>query len=96
MPDVTRIVLPETFSFKHHQWFRGQCMDALSRSQRVELICDQVKFLDSAALGMIVSFQRKQKEKHNHDIWISNPSSYCDELFTLANLYNKYLHRITT
>ncbi len=96
MPDVTRIALPETFSFEHHQWFRGQCTEALNRSQRVELICDQVKYLDSAALGMIVSFQLKHKEKHNHDIWISNPSLYCDELFTLANLYNKYLNRMPT
>ncbi|SBS27240.1 hypothetical protein MAQ5080_00752 [Marinomonas aquimarina] len=90
--NVHRIALPEKFSFEDYEWFRSQYTEALVASKPVELVCSQVTFLDSAALGMIASLQRNLKNVTNYDLVVSAPSSYCDELFQLANMYGKYIH----
>ncbi|MBJ7552517.1 STAS domain-containing protein [Marinomonas ostreistagni] len=91
MPDVTRISLPQKFSFDCHEWFKDEYSKAIVQSKRVELLCDKVQFLDSAALGMIAKLKKEMKKHTNHDITVSNPSTYCDDLFTLANMYENYV-----
>lgn len=92
MTEIYRIALPEKFSFEHYEWFRNQFMEALSASKPVELVCSKVSYLDSAALGMIASFQKNLKSMTDHDLFVSSPSMYCDELFNLANMYGRYIH----
>ncbi|SBS27238.1 hypothetical protein MAQ5080_00751 [Marinomonas aquimarina] len=92
MSEKYRIVLPEKFSFEHYEWFRNEYMEALMSSKPVELVCNQVAFLDSAALGMIASLQKNLKGATDFDLFVSSPSNYCDEFFQLANMYGKYIH----
>ncbi|SBT19112.1 hypothetical protein MGA5115_03273 [Marinomonas gallaica] len=91
--DIKRITLPETFSFEHHEWFRDECKQALRYARKIELVCDRVKFLDSAALGMIAMLQKSLNEHHSKEIVVSEPTAYCDEILSLANMYEKYVVR---
>lgn len=91
--DIKRITLPENFSFEHHKWFSDECDQALRHAQKIELVCDKVKFLDSAALGMIARLQKHLNEKHSKDIVVSEPTAYCDEILSLANMYENYVVR---
>lgn len=92
MTDRYRIALPEKFSFEHYEWFRNVYSEALIACKPVELVCSNVAFLDSAALGMIAAFHKGLKSVTNHDLFVSSPSHYCNELFQLANMYDKYIH----
>lgn len=92
MTDRYRIALPESFSFEHYEWFRTVYSEALQACKPVELVCNKVAFLDSAALGMIASFHKGLKSVTNHDLFVSSPTIYCDELFQLANMYGRYIH----
>lgn len=92
MTDIYRVALPEKFSFEHYEWFRSVYSEALAVSKPVELVCNQVTFLDSAALGMIAALQKGLKSVTNHDLFVSSPTMYCDEFFQLANMYGRYIH----
>lgn len=55
------IVLPERFDFDSHQEFSGQCENLMQDGAVKQLVLDfsLVRYVDSAALGMLVLLYRK-------------------------------------
>lgn len=93
MNSTQQIALPETFSFDQYEWFNNECTEAIRYNRKVELLCDKVQFLDSAALGMIASLHKKIEKPSHRKVVVKNPSAYCDDLFILANMYEHYLDK---
>ncbi|RDL46172.1 anti-sigma factor antagonist [Marinomonas piezotolerans] len=90
MNAANTIVLPEKFGFDCYKWFDEQSFNALRDGRHVELDCSKVSYIDSAALGMIVVLYRRAKEV-SASVLVRNPSSYCDEVFELTNIYDRYV-----
>jgi HptB-dependent secretion and biofilm anti anti-sigma factor len=55
------IHLPARFGFSHHHRFFKDCTDALAEKPNNKLTLDfsAVKYIDSAAIGMIINFTKK-------------------------------------
>ena len=91
MVDSVMIPLPEKFTFDSFAWFEEQCAQVLAGSGKIELICNRVSYLDSAALGMIAYLYKRMDANGKGKIVVREPSSYCDDVFCSANMYKHYL-----
>jgi len=61
MPETSVVMLPERFDFDCHQDFTRQCEKFLETDEVKSVVLDfsQVKYIDSAALGLLVLLYRK-------------------------------------
>lgn len=65
MSDSRLIAIGERFDYSSYRSFYDQCEAALAQPGVTALVMDfrKTRYLDSAALGMLVQIQRKAREK---------------------------------
>ncbi|MFD1383619.1 STAS domain-containing protein [Rhodanobacter aciditrophus] len=91
MINSVMIPLPEKFTFDSYTWFEEQCAQVIADSGKVELVCNRVSYLDSAALGMIAYLHKRMDALGKGKIVVREPSSYCEDIFRSANMYQHYI-----
>lgn len=91
MANSVMIPLPEKFTFDSFAWFEEQCVQVLADAGKVELMCERVNYIDSAALGMIAYLHKRMDAIGNGKIVVRSPSAYCNDVFRTANMYQHYI-----
>ena len=93
MTDTIEITLPEKFTYDDYAWFFEASHRAMKQTDRVELNCCRVSYLDSAALGMIAYLHKQLKARGSKELIITQPTGYCEEIFQIANMYTHYVEK---
>lgn len=94
MTDTVQIDLPQTFTYEDHSWFFEESRKAMDHdADRLELNCQNVNYLDSAALGMIAYLHKQLKTRGKQELIVKVPTEYCDDVFHIANMYTHYVRK---
>lgn len=91
MSDKQTVAIPERFDYSSYRPFYAQCEQALNQVEVKFLVMDftRTRYLDSAALGMLVQIHRKAQAK-NVATQIANADGVVLETLTIANMSKLY------
>lgn len=94
MSEVKTIQLPEQFDFSRYRAFYDACEQALNSAETREMVMDfrLTRYLDSAALGMLVQMYRKGSEQKIRMV-IANAQGVVEETLQIANMARLYEFR---
>jgi|JI7StandDraft_1071085.scaffolds.fasta_scaffold00462_14 anti-anti-sigma factor len=87
----TMIQLPDRFDYSQHNFFMEQCDAALRQAGVTSLVLDfsRVLYLDSSAIGMLVSVAKKAAPQHI-DVRIRGAQGTARDILMMANLGRLY------
>lgn len=83
------ITLPKRFDFNTHAAFTSFRDEALTElGSPIELILDfsQVKYIDTAALGIMVLMKRKSAPLNNVQVYVRNAQGHVKDFLEMANI----------
>lgn len=85
------LLLPERFDFDFHAAFNRHCADLLAREgvSRIVLDFSHVRYIDSAALGLLVLLHRKASP-NGIELVARGASGGAREILTIANIQRFY------
>lgn len=83
---LARIAISGRFDFEMHRDFKTAYMPLLDDAalRGIEIEMNQVDYLDSAALGMLMLLNERAKEA-NKPVTLLNPSSLVSQVLEVAN-----------
>lgn len=93
MTDTFHITLPKKFTYGDYSWFFEKARVGIEKADTLELNCHKVSYLDPAALGVIAYLHKQLKVQRKNELIVTAPSSYCDEVFRISNMYAHYVKR---
>jgi anti-anti-sigma factor len=87
MNDQAQIVLPNRFDYGYHKEFQQQCSAYLEDPKITRIIFDfsPVEYLDSAALGMMMMWQRRALAAHKKMV-IKGAKGATAQILEMANM----------
>lgn len=94
MSETRTIQLPERFDYSSYRGFYDDCESALKDPKTREMVMNfrLTRYLDSAALGMLVQIHRKASEQ-NVTLKIANAQGIVEETLQIANMAKLYEFR---
>jgi anti-anti-sigma factor len=88
-PAMTKvhIVLPSRFDYGFHKEFQRQCAECVDNPEIKDIIFDfnRVEYLDSAALGMMMMWQRRAAAS-NKKMYINGAKGTTAQILEMANM----------
>lgn len=87
MTDIAKILLPNRFDYGYHTEFQQKCTEFIADATEKVLICDfsRVEYLDSAALGMLMLWQRRVAAA-NKKVMLKGAKGATAKILTMANM----------
>lgn len=85
MAAATLIKMPKRFDYSSGVQFNAQITAALDVAGVITLDCEQLEYIDSAGIGLLVMAQKKSQSRQS-TLTIVNLKSVPKEILQLANL----------
>lgn len=87
MGDQAIVVLPNRFDYGYHKEFQQKCTDYIGDELIKNIIFDfsRVEYLDSAALGMMMMWQRRAAASHKK-MYIKGAKGATAQILAMANM----------
>lgn len=87
MSDREQVVLPNRFDYGYHREFQRQCTEYVASPTVTEIVFDfsRVEYLDSAALGMMMMWQRRAAAAHKKML-IKGAKGATAQILAMANM----------
>lgn len=85
MTSAVTIRMPKRFDYSSNTEFNTKITAALETPGSITLDCNELEYIDSAGIGLLVMSQKKAQAKHSKLIMI-NLKSAPREILQLANL----------
>nr|WP_324257724.1 STAS domain-containing protein [Cellvibrio fontiphilus] len=87
MSERAVVVLPMRFDYGYHKDFQKQCASCIDNPVINEIVFDfgQVDYLDSAALGMMMMWQRRASAA-NKKMYIKGAKGATAQILDMANM----------
>lgn len=87
MSDQTVVILPNRFDYGYHKEFQKKCIECIEAESIKNIIFDfgRVEYLDSAALGMMMMWQRRAAAV-NKKMYIKGAKGATAQILAMANM----------
>ena len=87
MSQQAKVILPSRFDYGYHKEFQRQCTEYLDNQSITEIVFDfsRVEYLDSAALGMMMMWQRRAAAS-NKKMYIKGAKGATAQILAMANM----------
>lgn len=87
MSEQVTIVLPNRFDYGYHKEFQRQCASHIDNESIKSIVFDfsRVEYVDSAALGMMMMWQRRAVASHKK-MMIKGAKGATAEILDMANM----------
>lgn len=87
MTTAANIILPNRFDYGYHKEFQQQCGESIDNSSVTEIVFDfsRVEYVDSAALGMMMMWQRRATAA-NKKMCIKGAKGATAQILEMANM----------
>ena len=87
MGDRAQVVLPNRFDYGYHKEFQRQCTEYIASETIAAIVFDfsRVEYLDSAALGMMMMWQRRAASV-NKKMMIKGAKGATAQILAMANM----------
>lgn len=87
MREQVVVVLPERFDYGYHPEFQQKCTEYISDELVKSIVFDfsRVEYLDSAALGMMMMWQRRGAAS-NKKMYIKGAQGAAGQILAMANM----------
>lgn len=89
--DDGALILPERFDFDYHTHFNAECERLLASENTRRIVLDfaRVRYIDSAALGLLVLLHRKTSPK-GIELVARNAAGNAKDILDIANIQRFY------
>lgn len=87
MTDQAVVILPNRFDYGYHKEFQRKCTECLEGNGITKIVFDfgAVEYLDSAALGMMMMWQRRAAAS-NKKMYIKGAKGATAQILAMANM----------
>ena len=87
MNDKAVVVLPKRFDYGYHKEFQKKCSECIDDASVQHIVFDfgNVEYLDSAALGMMMMWQRRAAAA-NKKMYIKGAKGATEQILAMANM----------
>lgn len=87
MSNYVNVLLPNQFDYAYHKEFQRQCTECIDDETVDGIIFDfsRVEYLDSAALGMMLMWQRRAAASHKK-MMIKGAKGATAQILAMANM----------
>ena len=87
MTEQVALTLPTRFDYSYHKEFQSLCAECIEKADVKSIVLDfsRVEYLDSAALGMMMMWQRRL-DVANKKMMIKGAKGTAEQILSMANM----------